>query len=225
MHSEYLLFNLLILALSSCHVILKRHPKLTWIQSPQLDSAWKAIGLVSVFYILWDILVTNWWWSFNPKYILGVQLGNLPLEEVLFFFIIPWSCLVIWVNIRSLLSTQACTSVELPLCIVSTAFLLLSLTQQWWYTASVCLLFALLGVLSQAQSHWLSKKSSLIFLAICILLTCIFNGYLTARPVVLYNTHVKSPVQVGTVPLEDIVYGLTLISFTVLFYERLRKSH
>lgn len=48
-----------------------------------------AILYPSVPFILWDALATargHWW--FNYKYLVGVDLGNLPLEEYLFYLVI-----------------------------------------------------------------------------------------------------------------------------------------
>ncbi len=46
-----------------------------------------AILLSGAFFVAWDMLFTHLQvWSFNPAFLLGIKLGNLPLEEVLFFF-------------------------------------------------------------------------------------------------------------------------------------------
>jgi lycopene cyclase domain-containing protein len=56
-----------------------------------------AMGVVSVPFLIWDVYAT--WaghWQFNPKFNLGFYLVNLPLEEVLFFFVVPFCCLFLW---------------------------------------------------------------------------------------------------------------------------------
>lgn len=49
-----------------------------------------AILPVSVVFLTWDYLAAHagWWW-FNQDYITGVWIGGLPLEELLFFLVIP----------------------------------------------------------------------------------------------------------------------------------------
>ena len=43
------------------------------------------IPLVLVF-SLWDIVaIARDHWTYNPKYVTGIHLGDLPLEEVVFF--------------------------------------------------------------------------------------------------------------------------------------------
>ena len=56
-----------------------------------------SIVVVSGAYISWDMLVTQWGeWSFNPRYISGIKVLNLPLEEILFFITVPYACLFIY---------------------------------------------------------------------------------------------------------------------------------
>ena len=55
--------------------------------------------LISVVLIFgaWDILaVARKHWHFDPKAVYGLKIVNLPLEEVLFFVVIPFCCIFIW---------------------------------------------------------------------------------------------------------------------------------
>ncbi len=56
----------------------------------------------AALYIAWDIYFTSRAvWSFNADYITGIKLSNLPLEEVLFFLIVPYCCVFIYACIRA----------------------------------------------------------------------------------------------------------------------------
>ncbi len=60
-----------------------------------------AIGIPFVLFIIWDIIVTaRGHWSFNPNYITGLRIYNLPIEEVLFFLIIPFCGLFTWESVK-----------------------------------------------------------------------------------------------------------------------------
>ncbi len=51
---------------------------------------------VAVPFLIWDELFTQWGvWGFNPNYLLKIYLGHLPLEEVLFFIVIPYNFIFI----------------------------------------------------------------------------------------------------------------------------------
>ena len=55
-----------------------------------------ATLIVAVPFLIWDELFTQWGvWGFNPKYLLKIYLGHLPLEEVLFFIVIPYNFIFI----------------------------------------------------------------------------------------------------------------------------------
>jgi lycopene cyclase domain-containing protein len=60
-----------------------------------------TVGLAAIPFLLFDMLaVRAGWWRFNTENTLGVYVGNLPLEEILFLVIIPQSCMFIWVFLR-----------------------------------------------------------------------------------------------------------------------------
>ncbi|MBP9700369.1 lycopene cyclase domain-containing protein [Candidatus Woesebacteria bacterium] len=56
-----------------------------------------SIFIAALPFIGWDLLaVERGHWSFNPHYLSGISFLGLPLEEYLFFFLIPQACLLIW---------------------------------------------------------------------------------------------------------------------------------
>lgn len=47
------------------------------------------LPVVAVF-VVWDVLaIRAGHWDYDPEQVTGVQLGGLPLEELLFFVVIP----------------------------------------------------------------------------------------------------------------------------------------
>ncbi len=50
----------------------------------------------------------------------------------------------------------------------------------------------------------------------------IANGYLTWRPIVIYGQEHFLGVRLGTIPLEDFVYGFALIGLSVVLWEYFR---
>ena len=55
-----------------------------------------SIVLMMLIFIPWDIWFTDWSvWQFNSDYIFGVKIFQLPIEEWMFFIIVPFSCVFI----------------------------------------------------------------------------------------------------------------------------------
>ena len=53
----------------------------------------KANTLVTIPFLIWDELFTRQEvWGFSNQHIIGNHLFNLPIEEILFFIIIPYCC-------------------------------------------------------------------------------------------------------------------------------------
>lgn len=60
-----------------------------------------SIGLPFLIFLLWDIFAAyRGHWSFNQNYIIGFQLFGLPIEEILFFIIIPFCALFTWESVK-----------------------------------------------------------------------------------------------------------------------------
>ncbi|MFZ0835178.1 MAG: lycopene cyclase domain-containing protein [Mycobacterium sp.] len=51
----------------------------------------RAVLPVAVVFVVWDALaIAGGVWTYNPRYITGIHLGfGIPLEELLFFIVIP----------------------------------------------------------------------------------------------------------------------------------------
>jgi lycopene cyclase domain-containing protein len=48
-----------------------------------------AVVPVAVVFTVWDIAAIHYkWWTFDPRYVTGIAVG-LPLEELLFFIVVP----------------------------------------------------------------------------------------------------------------------------------------
>jgi lycopene cyclase domain-containing protein len=60
-------------------------------------SALLAMALVALPFVIWDVLATDaGHWRFSPEYTLQLRIVNLPLEEVLFFVVVPLTSILVW---------------------------------------------------------------------------------------------------------------------------------
>ena len=57
-------------------------------------AAFISILLVAIPFLIWDAIFTaNGVWGFNSDYHLSIEIFEMPIEEWLFFFCIPYACL------------------------------------------------------------------------------------------------------------------------------------
>lgn len=180
-----------------------------------------SILMVGGAYIIWDMLATQWGeWSFNPLYLSGVKVVNLPLEEILFFITVPYACLFIY---EAVLATGRKDSCSLPIGIVAAAIVILAagsfsyLSQGYTFKAlASCAVFLLIAL--WLDRHLLESRSYWLWLAICLVPFLIVNSVLTALPVVQYNPDAIWGARFITIPLEDFFYNYSLLSFYLLVY-------
>jgi lycopene cyclase domain-containing protein len=75
-----------------------------------------------------------------------------------------------------------------------------------------------------ALDHWLRtgvlrKRVFWIAMGVMFLFKLPSNGYLTGRPIVLYNPQEFLGFRLGTIPFEDFFYGFGLITITIVLWE------
>jgi len=183
------------------------------------------IILVSGLFLIWDQWFTEKGvWGFTMAHTAHIFLGKLPLEEILFFVVVPYNCMFIFEVIG--VYFQPKNNAILNRVFFGT-FLLLGLTlliQQptGWYTLSAILLAILLSItLLIYNPTWLSQF--VISFLVCLLPFLVVNGLLTGAattlPVVWYNPAEFSGWRIITIPAEDLFYNFDLLVGFVVFYK------
>jgi lycopene cyclase domain-containing protein len=218
MKYEYLLFNLVIilgpLALSFDR---KVHFVDKW------SKAFIAAGITLIPFIIWDALVTGRHWWFNKTFTLDFRLLGLPLEEWLFFITVPFATIFIWQILHDYMTGH---SIPRPwLYILLYAFALPGIFFRILdkeYTALISVAVVLVGIIDRVLGTYiLERRQFYPFLGIIIGLILIFNGYLTARPIVLYDPAFQLDFRITSIPIEDFFYGISHVLFAVIIYEKL----
>lgn len=189
-----------------------------------------AMIIPALLYILWDMYFTaKGVWSFNEAYITGLKIYNLPLEEVLFFFIVPYCCVFIYACIRSYFPNLANKkNADLFLKILAVLLLVTGIIYFNNYYTGWTFIFtgAFILILYLFRNFFKSfdSVSFLITYAICLIPFLIVNGFLTAIPVVQYNDAENLGLRIYTIPFEDVFYGMLLILMNIVLYEKLKSS-
>jgi lycopene cyclase domain-containing protein len=65
-----------------------------------------AVAPVAAVFVVWDVVaIAAGVWTYNPRYVSGLKLpGALPLEELLFFLVIPLCGLFTYAAVDGVLS-------------------------------------------------------------------------------------------------------------------------
>ncbi len=185
--------------------------------------------LPALFYIIWDAWFTSIHvWSFNENYITGIHILNLPVEEVLFFFVVPYCCSFIYECTRcyfpliktSLLSERILFVTGVLLFCVAVFFNQLQYT---FYTAIFSAAFIFLLFLLRKKFESFNSAAFLISFALILIPFLVVNGFLTAIPVVLYNNAENLGLRIYSIPVEDIFYGMLLVMMNIVIFEKLKS--
>ena len=190
-----------------------------------------AIILVGLFFIIWDIYFAfENVWGFNNEYLIGIRWFKLPLEEWLFFLLIPYASNFIHYSSEYFfskleLSKNITQSITIVLFIVSLGVFTWNLDKI--YTAASFGLFSLL-MLFQMLFQWkYARRFYLSFIVIYIpffFVNSALTGSYSENPVVFYNNNENLGIRVGTMPLEDSFYCFSMLYGSVLLFEYFRRK-
>lgn len=206
------------------------HPKLRFYK------LWKyffpATFIMMAFFIPWDIIFTqNGFWGFNQKYLSGIKLANLPLEEWLFFVCIPYACLFTLYAFKNLLSkfsfgnkTTSIVYFSLQTVLIVT---LLYFYDRWYTIVNFGFAILLLALVFNYKREIL-KTFFPVFL-ILLIPFFIVNGFLTGswiqEQVVWYNNAENLGIRIGTVPIEDTIYALGMLLMIFALMEKFKEKY
>lgn len=197
----------------------------------QYHKNWKflfpGILLSAAFFISWDILFTHLGvWHFNPDYIVGIFILNLPVEEWLFFLIVPFSCIFIYEVMNYFVKKDVWGSAARYINIVFIVLLsaLAIIFHDRLYTVTVCSFLSIFLILHQYVFRSTYMGRFYVAYAVCIIPFLLVNGVLTALPVVSYSNPEILGLRIYSIPLEDLFYGMLNILQVLTVYEWLKKK-
>jgi lycopene cyclase domain-containing protein len=189
-----------------------------------------AIVIPAALFALWDASFTQMnVWHFNERYLTGIKIGNLPVEEILFFICIPYACVFTYFALNYLIKKDFLFPYRKPMSAMLIAVLLTTgfYHVEKWYTS---LTFLLLGLtmIFQMLTRATCYMGRFYFAYAVILLpffavNSILTGSLIEEEVVWYNDAENLGIRLGTIPVEDIFYGMLLVLTNVMIYEAMHR--
>jgi lycopene cyclase domain-containing protein len=200
---------------------------------------WPALGVGIFFNALYFIPTDVWftakgYWAFSNTYTLGPRWLGLPIEEWLFFTVIPYACVFIYACVKRLIGVP-----------YHPGWLVFG-----WLLVAVSGGTALLHI-DKAYTG-IKLGSAAVFLATYLLLTdrkdlgnfllayiltelpfLLVNGVLTYLPVVTYNDNENLSIRMAewlgvpffNIPVEDNFYSLMMLTLTVFAMNKVPGPH
>lgn len=191
-------------------------------------AVFKSILLPAILYAAWDIYFTaKGVWHFNAEYITGIKIANLPIEEVLFFFVIPYCCLFIYECIRvyfhSLKNKRADDTVLkiLGLLMLITGIVFYKKQYTSWTFILNAAFITIIYINRRFFRHF-NATAFIIAYSVILIPFLVVNHFLTSLPVVLYNREENLGLRIFNIPFEDIFYGMLLFMMNVAIYEKVK---
>ncbi|POS02310.1 lycopene cyclase domain-containing protein [Flavobacterium croceum DSM 17960] len=188
-----------------------------------------ANSIVALFFIVWDMLFTHIGvWGFNYKYLLGIKIYNLPIEEIMFFFFIPYSSAFIWYSMLYLVKKCPLENYHKAITtfLLGFSFVVAIINYERFYTFYTSLFFFIF----LAVIYWKKVNMGYIYFGYIITLLpfLIVNGILTGswidEPVVWYNNNENLGKRIATIPVEDAFYGFVMVAATIVLFQSIEKK-
>lgn len=189
----------------------------------QLKYLIPALLLAGAVFIVFDVYMTKAGvWGFNQHYHLNINLLGLPLEEWLFFMVIPYASVFIHDSFvlyypKFRLPDKLSSGMGI---VLLTALLVLSVVN--WdksYSVYIFLTGAIVIILSFFDNAKTINHFYITYLIILIpffIVNAILTGSLIDNEVVWYNNKENLSIRILTIPVEDFVYGFSLVLLVLL---------
>jgi lycopene cyclase domain-containing protein len=201
----------------------------------QFYKQWKylmpAILIIALFYIAFDIYFTKRGvWGFNPRYHSSIVLFKLPIEEWLFFIVIPYASIFLHDSIVlyfSKVHTSNTLAKYISISLILISLLLVVFNIEKAYTAYIfslviiVLLFSFFDKMNVINSFYCTF---LVILIPFVVVNAILTGSFIDEPIVWYNNHENLGIRFLTIPVEDFGYAFSLILFNLLLRNKLKKE-
>ncbi|AZA54652.1 lycopene cyclase domain-containing protein [Chryseobacterium sp. G0201] len=225
-HYTYLLINFFTVFIC---FIFSFHHKIKF--NRHFGAFFSASFLVALVFIIWDAWFTKigvWW--FNDHYLLGIRVLNLPIEEILFFICIPFSCVFTYFCLDKFfkldwkpLPEKIFVIISIILALIIAVYFHDKIYTFMTFLTTAVSMFVLYFVL---KARWIGKASFIYLILMPGFLAV--NGILTGTglesPIVNYNPQNFMGIRMLTIPLEDTAYGYEMILWNLFLFKKFKKE-
>jgi lycopene cyclase domain-containing protein len=190
-----------------------------------------SLLITGAFFLVFDIwFAKKAIWGFNPEYHSGIVISGLPLEEWLFFIVIPYASIFIHYVLMAyfplkMLSDRSTLAITITLILILVAGILIRPGRSYTFVYFTLMIIVL--VVSTIISDRILNRFYISFLVILvpfIMVNGILTGSLIEGEVVWYDPDEITGLRLITIPVEDFAYGFSLILINLMLMKRLQKK-
>ncbi|MBU1579557.1 MAG: lycopene cyclase domain-containing protein [Bacteroidetes bacterium] len=226
MDNLYLYINLLTL---SAPLLLSFDKKVAFFK--QWKYLFPAIFIMGVFFIAKDVIfAATEIWGFNDRYLIGFRMLGLPIEEWMFFLVVPYAIVFIYACLVVYVKKDVLAKIHRPFFVIL-SIVLIGVGLFYYdrlYTSVVFIITALLLLYNVYKKQpWLSYflLAYLVSLIPFLIVNGALTGYFTEEPIVWYDNSHNLGIRILTIPIEDTVYSLLMMLMTVQLMEWLKEKY
>jgi lycopene cyclase domain-containing protein len=193
----------------------------------KLKYLFPAILFTGAIFIIWDIrFVELGIWNFNPDYITGILIRNLPVEEWIMFFAIPFLGVYVYEFLKSLTirTNQPNLFVVISLVLLTVFGIITFIFRKNIYPFFTFFLLTIyFGYTIFRNNFKKNYPAFYISLLIMLLPFLILRGIITSLPVITFNSEHILNIHIFTIPIEDLGYFFLLHLMNITIFEYLRE--
>jgi len=206
------------------------HPKAPFYK--EWKHAFIAIIVSAIPFVIWDEVFTYMGlWGFNERYIIGIRIGSLPIEEIMFFICVPYACLFTYHAVRHLVDNPyffpSHELVSFGVIILMLISGLLFIENAYPAITFLALSFFLAFLVLKQRVRYLPYFyfAFMLLLIPYWLVTGVLTGFTAEQGIMWHNEETTTGVRLGAIYLEDSFYSMLLMLANVSMFEWLRERH
>lgn len=185
-----------------------------------------GIAIMMLLYIPWDVwFINERIWGFNERYLTGINIGNVPVEEYLFFFSLSYAAGFLYELINYHIPRPILSGIQnkITAALIFISFILSIVYVKHFYTFTTFSFLSLFLIW-----HLLINKSDFLgrfyFLFILMQIPLFFiNGVLSGlfldQPIILYDHAQTMNLRLLTIPIENVGYDLLMLLIVITMLE------
>ncbi|MCP4439964.1 MAG: lycopene cyclase domain-containing protein [Aureispira sp.] len=188
-----------------------------------------AMLLVGSAFIIHDYYFTEIGvWGFTPEFLTGFYLLNLPIEEVLFFVVVPFACLFIHQCVEAYAKQYKFKTFNFIFYCLMACYALFVLAfgmgKMYSWMVSIAAIITLVFLFLKRTNYPYLPVAFTLSMIPFFLMNGVLTGALTADPVVWYDNTQNLSMRWGTIPVEDVLYSFVLIGANIAIFKKLQNK-